>query len=291
VIFSPDFSSVRKRRTEDNFLPIRTNETVANRGSFFMDAYTHPFTVRPKNRRVVMRQRWQDLLFLHWKIPVETLQKLIPPDLEIDTFHGEAFIGLVPFTMRDVRPVPFPAFAPLSNFHEINVRTYVRHQGEKPGVWFFSLDAANRLAVGIARTWFKLPYYFAKMSLERQQTEGKAEVIRYSSERIQSSKSSEQSPVSAFSHVEYTPTGFPCPAKPDSLEAFLAERYLLYSVANGSLFRGQVHHTPYPLQPVEIISLSDSLVNAAGVIVPDCPPIAHYASGVNVEIFGLERVL
>ena len=256
-----------------------------------MDAYTHPFTSRPENERVVMRQRWQDLLFLHWKVPVEALQALIPPDLEVDTFNGDAFIGLVPFTMRDVRPAPFPAFAPLSNFHEINVRTYVRHKGGEPGVWFFSLDAANWLAVEIARTWFKLPYYFAKMSLERQQREDKTEIIRYSSERLLSPKSSDQSQMSACSRIEYTPTGFPCPAEPDSLEAFLAERYLLYSVANGSLFRGQVHHTPYPLQPAEILSLSDSLVSAAGVIVPDCPPIAHYASGVNVEIFGLKRVI
>ncbi len=247
----------------------------------------HPFTVRPENERVVMTQTWQDLLFLHWRVPVETLRSLIPAALDLDTFKGEAYVGLVPFTMRNVRPLPFPAFAPLSNFHEINVRTYVRFQGEAPGVWFFSLDASNRIAVQISRRLFHLPYYFAKIGLEKREQEGQSPVFSYSSERVQPGSKALHA-VSA--HVEYTPLCLPCASEPGSLSAFLAERYLLYSEARGKLYRGQVHHSPYPLQPAQVFTLADSLVKEAGVSVLDSPPLAHYADRVDVEIFPLHRV-
>src|SRR4051812_19283047 len=101
-------------------------------------------THRPSGR-TVMRQNWSDLLFLHWEVPVEALRLLLPPGVELDTFEGRAYVGLVPFTMTGVRPTLLPAFPPLSNFHETNVRTYVHFQGRDPGVWFFSLDAANSI--------------------------------------------------------------------------------------------------------------------------------------------------
>lgn len=240
-------------------------------------------TRRP-NQRVVMRQNWSDLTFLHWTVAPETIQTLLPPGLEVDTYEGNAFVGLVPFTMTGVRPVGFPAFSPLSDFHETNVRTYVHHQGRDPGVWFFSLDAANATAVRLARAWFKLPYHYARMRLTRAETASGPATIAYRSERLW------PAPIPATCGVRCTPLGGTAPAAPGTLEHFLAERYLLYAYAGGHLYRGQVHHTPYPLQRAEIADLTESMIAAAGIHRPDTVPLAHYAKGVQVEVFGLQIV-
>ena len=123
---------------------------------------------REPDRRPVMRQSWRELLFLHWPISPDQLRPLVPPSLDLDLFEGIAYVGLVPFTMTGVRPVGLPSVRGISNFHETNVRTYVHRDGRDPGVWFFSLDAANRLAVYLARTFFHLPYYHARMFLEHE---------------------------------------------------------------------------------------------------------------------------
>ena len=115
-------------------------------------------------QRAVMRQKWRDLLFVHWPISPDALRPLIPAELELDLFDGTAYVGLVPFTMKGVRPVGLPAVAGLSSFHETNVRTYVRLGDRDPGVWFFNLEAANAIAVRLARSLFHLPYHFARCS-------------------------------------------------------------------------------------------------------------------------------
>ena len=235
-------------------------------------------TLRP-HRRVVMRQSWHDLLFLHWEVEAEELQKLLPPSLTVDTFEGKAYVGLVPFTMTDVRPIWSPSIPPMSNFHETNVRTYVHVDGANPGVWFFSLDAANQIAVKIARALWKLPYHFASMSLRKE-----GNLIRYSTTRLS------PPPLPANCKVEYEVVGDVRPALPDTLEFFLAERYLLYAQSGKDLLRGQVYHTPYPLQSAIVKSLEENLVLAAGIHRAQTDPLAHYAKGVNVEVFGLARV-
>lgn len=236
-------------------------------------------TRRPDGR-VVMRQTWRDLLFLHWPVDAGQVQALLPPGLTVDTFDGQAYVGLVPFTMRNVRPVWSPSVPGLSHFHECNVRTYVHRDGQEPGVWFFSLDAANWIAVQIARSLFHLPYFPARMSLAR---DGKQ--ITYHTRRRGGA------PGTADCHAVYTPTGTPAPALPGSLPFFLAERYLLYSARGGSLYRGQVHHTPYPLQPVQLHELSQTLTAAGGFPLPDrLPPLMHFARGVTVDIFGLQKI-
>ena len=126
-----------------------------------------------------LRQSWLELLFLHWAVPVEVLRPLVPRRLEIDTYEGRAYVGLVPFTMTGVRPVWSPAIPGLADFHEVNVRTYVHLDGREPGVWFLSLDASSRVAVLVARATYHLPYRFARMSLTR----GPEEEVHYSSER------------------------------------------------------------------------------------------------------------
>jgi uncharacterized protein YqjF (DUF2071 family) len=233
-------------------------------------------TRRPTGR-AAQRQSWRELLFLHWSVPVEALRPLVPPGLEIDTFEGRAYVGLVPFTMTGVRPVWAPALPGLSSFHEVNVRTYVHREGRDPGVWFLSLDASNRVAVLVARSRYHLPYRFARMSLTR----GPLGEVRYSSERLW------PGPKPATCAMTYWPTGPAAPAAPGSLEHFLAERYVLYAERRERLLRGRVHHTPYPLQAAEFASLDESLVAAAGVRRGSERPLVHYAKGVSVEVFGL----
>jgi uncharacterized protein len=235
-------------------------------------------TQRPQGA-TVMRQRWAELGFLHWEVEPASLRALLPPGLTLDTFEGRAFVGLVPFTMTGVRPTLLPPFPPLSNFHEVNVRTYVHREGRDPGVWFFSLDAANALAVRTARAWFKLPYHYAQMRLTKT-----AETIDYASERRW------PEPTPAECRVRYAPSGPVTPASPGSLEHFLAERYLLYAYKNDVLYRGQVHHPPYPLQTAVVSQLEENLIEAAGITRPVTPPLAHYAREVRVHIFPLHRV-
>ncbi|MFM8618508.1 MAG: YqjF family protein, partial [Opitutaceae bacterium] len=128
----------------------------------------------------VMRQRWIDLLFLHWEVPVDVILPTLPPGLEPDTFDGRAFLGIVPFRMDKVRPAFLPALPGVSYFPELNLRTYVRDRAGVPGVWFYSLDAGNRVAVAIARKFFHLPYHAARMEMRRGDRAGS---ISFSSRR------------------------------------------------------------------------------------------------------------
>jgi uncharacterized protein YqjF (DUF2071 family) len=226
-----------------------------------------------------MRQRWAELLFLHWEVSPEAIQRLLPPGLTVDTFEGRAYVGLIPFTMTGVRPTPLPPFPPLSNFHETNVRAYVHREGRDPGVWFFSLDAANPVAVRLARAWFKLPYHSARMRLET----GDGETV-YGSQRLW------PGPTPATCSLHCAWGGPVTPASVGTLEHFLCERYILYAYAKGRLYRGRVHHAPYPLQAATVSAWQENLIAAAGITRPDTPPMAHYAKEGRVEVFGLERV-
>lgn len=234
-------------------------------------------TLRPAERPV-MYQRWRTLLFLHWEVPAAELARLLPPGLTLDTFEGRAFVGLVPFTMQGVRPALLPPFPPLSNFHETNVRTYVHHEGKNPGVWFFSLDAANRMAVKLARSWFRLPYHFDTMALKRE-----GPWISYRSERHW------PAPVPARCEVRCMPGAEASPSTPGTLQHFLVERYFLYTVHGGALWRGQVHHAPYPVRGAQVEGLDESLLAAAGIARPPGAPLAHFSDGVDVDVFRLKR--
>lgn len=248
-------------------------------------------TGRPESRRPVMRQRWEHLLFLHWEVDPAGISRLLPAGLEVDLFEGRAYVGLVPFTMAGVRPAGLPSVWGLSNFHETNVRTYVRLPDGRPGVWFFSLDAANVVGTMLGRFWFRLPYFYARMTLTARERAGGEWNLQYTSRRIWPGSA-------AVTRVEAEVTGPPTRAVAGTLEFWLAERYLLYtagpagsttdSVAN--LMCGRVHHSAYPLQAARVLALDESAVEAAGIKRPDQPPLAHYARRVVVEVFGLEPV-
>jgi uncharacterized protein YqjF (DUF2071 family) len=166
-----------------------------------------------------------------------------------------------------------------SSFDEVNVRTYVHDRGRDPGVWFFSLDASSRLAVAAARACFKLGYRFAEMSAD-----GDGEGVVFHSRRIA------PGPLPATCHMRYTPCGEVTRAAPGTLEHFLLERYVLYAAHGARLYQGRVHHRPYPLQGATVDGLREDLVAAAGLRRPAVPPLAHFASAVDVEVFPIRRL-
>ncbi|HUE43709.1 MAG TPA: DUF2071 domain-containing protein [Candidatus Sulfotelmatobacter sp.] len=205
----------------------------------------------------IMAQTWHDLLFAHWRIDaiqLGTLRPLIPAALDIDTFQGEAWIGVVPFRMSGVRLRATPEIPMLSAFPELNVRTYVTHGG-KPGVWFFSLDAANAIAVSIARAWFHLPYFRARMRCENR-----AGWIEYTSERTH------RGAAKAKLRTRYRPTGEIFHAEPGTVEHFLTERYCLYAAdTRGRVSRAEIQHPPWPLQPAQAEFRESTMIAAAGI--------------------------
>lgn len=231
-------------------------------------------TLRPTSR-VRGFQRWRSLLFLHWPVPIDTLRPLVPKSLEIDTFDGVAYVGVVPFSMLGVRPRWWPA-AWAFDFLETNVRTYVHHNGQ-PGVYFFSLDAANGNAVWAARKFWGLPYFHADMRMNVAGNLVTYETVRRRSE--------------AQHRVKYRIGEALPPSQPGSLEFFFLERYLLFVEREKHLYSGQVHHVPYPAHRTELLDIEDSLLHAAGIDHFDGPPMfAHYSPGVDVEVFDLAVV-
>jgi uncharacterized protein YqjF (DUF2071 family) len=214
---------------------------------------------------------WHDLLFMHWPVPAEALRPLIPASLYLDTFDGDAWLGVVPFRMSGVHPRFLPAIPQLSDFPELNLRTYVSAEG-KPGIWFFSLDAHNKLAVRLARATFKLPYYDARMSCRIS-----GEEVRYRSVRTHRG-----APPTRF-EGRYRPTGEVFESRPDSLENFLTERYCLYSADNrGRVSRGDIHHHMWPLQGAEAEMETVDMTAQIGVNLPHTEPLLHYARRLDV---------
>jgi uncharacterized protein len=244
-------------------------------------------TRRPK-ARPVMRQKWRDLLFLHWAVDAEALRRFVPPQLELDLFEESAYVGLVLFTMSGVRPVGLPPVWGLSSFHETNLRTYVRLGDRDPGVWFFNLEAANSVAVRLARALFHLPYHRARMFMERERADNQdptaPTTIVYAGVRQW------PRPLPASYATRATAGGPTRVAEPGTLDHFLIERYILYSRHTTNLFQGRVHHSPYPIQSATIHSFDETLSNTWNIQRPDTPPLAHFSTGVDVEVFPLHRV-
>lgn len=222
----------------------------------------------------VMRQQWRSLAYLHWPYPPEQVQRLLPDGLEVDTFDGKAWVGLVPFRMVDIAARFTPPIPYFGTFPETNVRTYVRGS-TGPGVWFNSLDITRLVPVLVARTTYRLPYMWAKMTI----TEEPDRVVYRAQRRW-------PGPRGAGSHVDLRigdridePTAF---------EHFLSARWRLYTLLRSRLAEAPVSHEPWPLHRGEVFSIRDDLVVAAGYSAPTQAPHVMYSPGVAVRV-GLPR--
>jgi len=235
---------------------------------------------RPWPRRSdpwIMTQRWENLLFAHWPLPVDTLRALVPAVLDLDTYEGQAWVGVVPFDITVLRPRLMPLMPLMSAFLELNVRTYVTLEG-KSGVYFFSLDAANLGAVLGARILFHLPYFEARMTLEHLNGQ-----IHYTSHRIRRTYAG--APPADFG-AAYQPTGEVMRAEPGSLAAWLTERYCLYALdKQQNVYRCEIHHLPWSLQPAEATIAVNTMTKPPGIHLPDTPPLLHFSRRLDVLLW------
>lgn len=231
----------------------------------------------------IMTQTWHDLLFAHWPVAIDLMRMLVPPQLILDTYAGEAWVGVVPFRMSGVRPRLAPSVPWLSAFPELNVRTYVKSsepENPKPGVYFFSLEAANPVAVALARRFFHLPYFNAYMRLLDD-----GRMIHYLSRRTHK----DAPPATFVGH--YAPTGPVFRSAPGSLEEWLTERYCLYTVDDHGRARiAEIHHLPWPLQPATAEIEINTMAEATGIALPATPPLLHFARRLVMVAWPLRHV-
>ena len=220
------------------------------------------------SRPWVMTQTWHDLLFAHWPIDAGQLRAKIPAPFAVDLHDGRAWVAVVPFRMSNVGPRGVPSLPMVSAFPELNVRTYVTVDG-KPGVYFFSLDAASALAVAAARALFNLPYYPASMSIARRASD-----VRYESRRRGGA---------AELSARYGPDGDPFEPRAGSLEYFLTERYCLYHMSHrGRPYRLDIHHPPWTLRTARAQLVRNTMTHASGLSLPTESPVLHFAERQDV---------
>jgi uncharacterized protein len=223
----------------------------------------------------IMRQTWHDLLFAHWAMDPELVRAAMPEPVRpyLDLYDGQAWVGVIPFWMSGVRPRGTPPVPTASTFPELNVRTYVTING-KPGVYFFSLDAASLLAVVGARVGFALRYFWARMHCELANGQ-----VQYSSRRG-----------SARFRGAYGPIGEVMHSEPGSLEHFLTERYCLYAVRGTQVSRANIHHLPWPLQTAEARIEENTMAESSGIKLPSTSPVLHFAQRMDVLVWWPEAV-
>jgi uncharacterized protein YqjF (DUF2071 family) len=221
----------------------------------------------------VMAQTWEDLLFAHWPVPVERLRAVVPREMPLDTHAGSAWLGITPFDVSALRLRGLPHVPGITTFLETNVRTYATIGG-RPGIHFFSLDAASCLAVLGARLTYRLPYFRARMAARRE-----AGWVDYRTVRASSNAPA------ARLHARYRPTGPAFNAVEGTLEHFLTERYCLYAVDRpGRVLRADIHHRPWPLQAAEAELERNTMAEPVGLAL-DGAPLLHFAARQDVLIW------
>src|SRR5579871_1601295 len=234
--------------------------------------------------RWAMAQRWNDLLFAHWRAPAAQVSALLPAGLHLDTFDSSAWLGVVPFWMDRIKVRGIPSIPGARSFPELNLRTYVRdHRTGTPGVYFFSLDGANLLGVMVARSFYHMPYYWAQMKIEAQ---SERDFSFYSRRRFTSKPVIFQARYRGLG-----PTRKLAESRPGTLEYFLTERYCLFTRGrDGQPMRANIHHVPWPLEEAEAEIEQNDLAAAVGIELPDTPPVLHYSRRLAVYVWQLERL-
>lgn len=225
----------------------------------------------------IMTQSWNDLLFAHWRVDSSQVRRAVPAAFDLDLFDGEAWLGVVPFSMTNVGLRRTPRLPWVSAFPELNVRTYVR-VADRPGVYFFSLDAGRRLAVAVARTFLNLPYFIAAMSVERR-----GDRLHYQSTRLARGP--------AEFRATYEPASAPFVASVGSIEYFLTERYCLYHHnRQGHAYRLEIHHRSWSLQIARAAITKNTMAAASRLTLNGGPALLHFARRQDVVAWGPRRL-
>jgi uncharacterized protein len=222
--------------------------------------------------RPALHHHWSEVSFVHWPFPAASVQALLPAGLEVDTFDGAAWVGLVPFHL-DIRPALTPALPWLSHFEEMNVRTYVRAPNGETGIWFVSLDAARLAAVVIARSVLGLNYCWAKMAFTRT-----GDFVTYSAARRWPGppRPSGSLAIEIGERLQ--------PERANALDRFLTWRWAFFCKPNSYLRRGWVDHEPWKLRRGRALHADAGLLSAWGLPAPDCEPVVHHSDGVRVRM-------
>jgi uncharacterized protein YqjF (DUF2071 family) len=234
--------------------------------------------------RWLISQRWNNLLFAHWPVPASSLAPLIPEGLQVDTFQGSAWLGIMPFWMDRVKVRGLPPIPGARSFPDLSLRTYVSEERTgTQGVVCLSLDASNLLAVGAGRAFYRLPYHWAKMRLE-QRTE--REFSFYSRRRFAG-----RPVVFKARYRGLGPSKKLAESRPGTLEYFLIERYCLFSTnLDGQPIRANLHHTSWPLEEAEAEIEQNDLADVLGLRLPDQEPVLHYSRELAVYVWPAELV-
>jgi uncharacterized protein YqjF (DUF2071 family) len=224
----------------------------------------------------LMHQRWDDLLFMHWPLDPLALRPFIPSVFDLDTFEGQAWIGITPFRVEDIRFGPLPPIPGLNSFNEVNLRTYVIHQGV-PGLWFFSLDASMLAATVAARLFFMLPYFLATIDFEQ-----KTQQFQFKSDRI--------GPPLADLRVAWRTGERLRDPDAESLAFFLVERYCYFAINGSNVYQTRIYHHPWILEEAEVSDFSTSLISASGLPAPAMKPLTHFSRVLPVDIWAPQVV-
>jgi len=225
----------------------------------------------------LMTQSWHDLLFAHWRVDLFEIRRAVPAAFDLDLFDGAAWLGIVPFHMTNVGLRATPMVPWISAFPELNVRTYVR-VADRPGVYFFSLDAARGLAVAAARALLNLPYYTADMMIDLRRDGLVYESVRRSHKQVQ------------FKAV-YEPISGPFAPSVGSIEYFLTERYCLYHrTRHGHPYRLEIHHRPWSLQLARATITTNTMATASELTLNGAPALLHFARRQDVVAWAPTRL-
>mgnify|MGYP001166171881 CR=1 FL=1 len=235
--------------------------------------------------RPIFYQNWNHLLFLHWKVPAEVIQERLPEGLKVDLWNGSAYLGIIPFMMEGLRPSFAFALPCISNFMEINLRTYVRDKHNRPGVWFFSLDTNNTFGNWIARKFFHLNYRYAETVFTNHSKDSYECSVSFPETNMS---------IQRFKWIESKETFLPS-KDPELLEFFLTERYRLFTFSkkNNQLFSGRIAHEPYSLNVPTLEAFDTGLIshNIMNISVINTPDSILSSQGTKVKVFPLSKVI
>ena len=244
---------------------------------------------QPPDGQWLLSQSWDDLLFAHFAMDPPTLRRLVPDALTLDLYDGVAWLTISPFCTSHMRPSGIPPLPGISFFPQLNLRTYVTMQG-KPGLFYFSADAANLSAVWSARVFFRMQYWHAAI-----QVSGATIQARNSQERTIHFRSSRLHGPAAVNgpakfDVIYSPEGEPARARQGSLDEFLTERYCAYSWNRRKYYRTEVHHQPWPLQPAGVEIRANSIADPFGLALPPKPDVCHFCRSLKMLVWAPEAI-